>query len=53
VFLIEPCLRGLSGHLKPIETEGIAPGAELNWYVVPLMAAGLYVSLCPATPRHG
>ncbi len=52
VFLIEPFLRALAGHLKPIETAGTAPGAALNWYVVPLMAAGLYLSLCPAAPRH-
>ena len=46
VFLIEPVLRGFAGHLKPIETIGTAPGAALNWFVVPLMAVLLWLSLC-------
>jgi hypothetical protein len=48
VFLLEPFLRGLSGQLKPIETAGVAPGAALNWVVAPLIAAALYLALCPA-----
>ena len=46
VFLLEPLLRGLAGHLKPVETVGIAPGATLNWVVVPVVAAALYLALC-------
>jgi hypothetical protein len=45
VFLIEPFLRALSGHLKPLETMGSAPGEVLNWLVVPVMAVLLLVSL--------
>ena len=48
VFLLEPFLRGLAGHLKPIETMGVAPGAALNWIVAPIIAAVLYLALCPA-----
>lgn len=47
VFALEPMLRGLAGHLKPLTTMGTAPGAALNWLVLPAMAALLYVSLCP------
>jgi hypothetical protein len=46
VFLIEPVLRGFAGHLKPIETIGTAPGAELNWLIVPVMLVLLWTSLC-------
>ena len=48
VFVAEPCLRGLAGHLKPIATMGTAPGAALNWVVLPLLIALLWLSLCPA-----
>lgn len=48
VFVVEPCLRGLAGHLKPIATMGTAPGAALNWVVLPLLAVLLWLSLCPA-----
>ena len=48
VFVAEPCLRGLAGHLKPITTMGTAPGAALNWMVLPLLAVLLWLSLCPA-----
>lgn len=48
VFLVEPALRSLSGHLKPLETVGTAPGAALNGLIVPLMGALLWLSLCPA-----
>lgn len=48
VLLLEPFLRAISGHLKPIVTLGTAPGAALNWVVVPVVAATLYLALCPA-----
>lgn len=48
VFAIEPCLRGFSGHLKPITTVGTAPGAEFNWVVLPVLVLLLLMSLCPA-----
>jgi hypothetical protein len=48
VFTLEPVLRGLAGHLKPIMTMGTAPGAALNWLVLPVLAFFLYLSLCPA-----
>ena len=48
VFLVEPVLRSLSGHLKPLETVGTAPGAALNWLIVPVMGVLLWLSLCPA-----
>ncbi len=48
VFTLEPVLRGLAGHLKPVTTMGTAPGAALNWLVLPVMAFFLYLSLCPA-----
>jgi len=51
VFALEPVLRGLAGHLKPIETIGTAPGAALNWVVLPIMLVSLWLSLCPAGPR--
>lgn len=46
-LLAEPFLRALSGHLKPLTTIGIAPGAAHNWTLVPLIAAMLYLALCP------
>lgn len=48
VFALEPVLRGLAGHLKPVITMGTAPGAALNWVALPIMAFFLYLSLCPA-----
>lgn len=48
VFAVEPCLRGLAGHLKPITTVATAPGVELNWVVLPALALLLWMSLCPA-----
>lgn len=48
VFLAEPFLRGLAGHLKPVETVGVAPGVALNWFIVPIFGVALYLSLCPA-----
>lgn len=51
VLLAEPFLRSLSGHLKPVVTLGIAPGAALNWVAVPVLAVTLYLSLCPSRDR--
>jgi hypothetical protein len=60
-LLVEPVLRGVSGTLKPLETVGTAPGAALNWVVVPIIVVMLWISLCPArtpsqqdeaAPRH-
>jgi hypothetical protein len=48
VFTAEPFLRGLAGFLKPITTVGTAPGAALNWLVLPVLALLLWMSLCPA-----
>jgi hypothetical protein len=48
ILLIEPLLRALAGHLKPLETIGTAPGAALNWYAAPILAVLLYLALCPA-----
>lgn len=48
VFVAEPCLRGFAGHLKPLTTMGTAPGAALNWVVLPVLAGLLWLSLCPA-----
>lgn len=53
VFLIEPGLRELAGALKPLETLGTAPGAALNWAAVPVLAAALWLSLCPAGDAGG
>lgn len=50
VLALEPFLRGLSGHLKPIITVGTAPGAALNWVVAPVLLLTLWLSLCPASP---
>jgi hypothetical protein len=51
VLLLEPFLRGISGHLKPIATLATAPGAALNGYVVPVVAVTLYMALCTAEER--
>ena len=52
VLLLEPFLRALSGHLKPIVTLGTAPGASLNWFVFPVVAATLYLALCKTEDRR-
>jgi len=46
--LVEPFMRGLAGHVKPIETLGTAPGAALDWVVVPVLAVVLCLALCRA-----
>ena len=51
VLLVEPLLRGLAGHLKPIATVGVAPGSALNYAFMPVLAVALYLSLCPARRR--
>jgi hypothetical protein len=48
VFILEPPLRALAGHLKPVVTEGVAPGEALNWVMVPILVAVFLLSLCPA-----
>jgi len=48
VFMLEPILRAFVGHLKPVITEGVAPGAALNWVVLPILAAVFFLSLCPS-----
>lgn len=45
-FLAEPFARGLAGHLKPLTTVGTAPGAALNWVIVPVLAGAFLLSLC-------
>lgn len=52
VLLLEPFLRSLSGHLKPVVTLGIAPGAAFNWLAVPVLAVTLYLALCTAESRR-
>jgi len=47
VFLVEPVLRAVSGQLKPLATVGIAPGAAMNWVVVPVIAVTLWMALGP------
>ena len=54
VCAAEPCLRGFARHLKPLVTEGTAPGVALNWLVLPVLVVLLWISLCPgATVRRG
>ena len=48
VFMLEPFLRAYVGHLKPVITEGVAPGVALNWAVMPILAVVFFLSLCPA-----
>jgi hypothetical protein len=48
VFAIEPCLRSLSGHLKPVTAMGTPPGEALNWWVFPVLVLLLLMSLCPS-----
>ena len=52
ILLMEPFLRGFSGHMKPVMTLGTAPGAALNWFAVPIVAVVLYLALCPADERR-
>jgi hypothetical protein len=47
VLLLEPILREVAGHLKPVETVGTAPGAALNLYAIPVLVVALYLALCP------
>jgi hypothetical protein len=49
VFALEPVLRGLAGHLKPIVTVGTAPGVALNWVVVPWLLLTLGSRFVPLT----
>lgn len=51
VFILEPALRALEGHLKPVTTEGVAPGAAFNWMLEPILVAAFFLSLCPAQFR--
>jgi hypothetical protein len=48
VLSVEPCLRSLSGHLKPVTAMGTPPGEALNWWVFPVLVLLLLMSLCPA-----
>jgi hypothetical protein len=48
VYILEPLMRDYVGHLKPVITEGVAPGVALNWVMVPILAVVFYLSLCPA-----
>ena len=52
VLLLEPVLRAISGHLKPIVTLGVAPGAALNGFAIPVVAVTLYLALCTARERR-
>ena len=52
VLLLEPVLRAISGHLKPIVTLGVAPGAALNGFAIPVVAITLYLALCTARERQ-
>ena len=52
VLLLEPILRAISGHLKPIVTLATAPGAALNGYAVPVVALTLYLALCTSEERR-
>jgi hypothetical protein len=52
VLLVEPFLRALSGHLKPLETMGSAPGQVLNWVAVPVLALALIASVFARRDRH-
>ena len=52
VLLLEPVLRAISGHLKPIVTLGVAPGAALNGFAIPVLAVTLYLALCTVRERR-
>jgi hypothetical protein len=48
MFTMEPCLRSLSGQLKPVTAMGTPPGEALNWWVFAGLVLLLFLSLCPA-----
>ena len=48
IFILEPALRAFVGHLKPVITEGVAPGRALNWVVEPILVVAFFLSLCPS-----
>ena len=48
VFMLEPTLRAFVGYLKPVITEGVAPGRQFNWIFEPILIAAFFLSLCPA-----
>jgi len=48
IFILEPALRAFIGHLKPVITEGVAPGMALNWVVEPILVVAFFLSLCPS-----
>ena len=48
IFILEPALRAFVGHLKPVITEGVAPGMALNWVVEPILVIAFFLSLCPS-----
>ena len=48
IFILEPPLRALEGHLKPVVTEGVAPGMALNWVAEPILVVAFFISLCPS-----
>lgn len=48
VFMLEPALRAFAGYLKPVITEGVAPGAQFNWIIEPILIATFFLSLCPS-----
>ena len=48
IFILEPALRAFVGHLKPVITEGVAPGVALNWVVEPILVVAFFLSLCPS-----
>lgn len=52
VFILEPALRALVGHLKPVITEGVAPGVALNWMVEPILISAFLLSLCPSQGKQ-
>lgn len=53
----EPFLRSLAGHLKPLTSAGVPPGAAHNWTALPVLLLMLFMALCPGradqdtTPR--
>jgi hypothetical protein len=48
VIMLEPPLRAYAAYLKPLVTEGIAPGAAFNWWAEPILVVAFFISLCPA-----
>jgi hypothetical protein len=51
VFMLEPPLRAYAGYLKPLITEGMAPGAAFNWLTEPILVAAFFISLCPGDKK--